>query len=128
MSRQERLPDRRRVTSPTGRTADARRTIPLNSSRWRRIRVQVLTREPLCRMCAARGLEVLATDVDHISGDPSDNTAGNLQSLCHACHSHKTCRERAGFSVNFGCDASGLPLDPSHAWNTNEKSQGTGSV
>ena len=61
-------------------------------------------------------------DVDHISGDPSDNREANLQPLCHSCHSHKTGRERAGLSMVHGCDASGMPRDPVHPWNQDEKS------
>ena len=109
-----------RKANPTGRTADPRRAIPLNSARWQRLREQVLARDPLCRMCNAP-----ATDVDHISGDPSDNTPANLQGLCHACHSYKTGRERAGLPVRaIGCDVNGWPLDPAHPWNA-EKSPAT---
>ena len=107
----------RRQTRPSGRDADPRRTIPLNSSAWQKLRAYVLAVEPLCRECKA-----LATDVDHVSGDPSDNTRTNLQPLCHACHSHKTCRERAGLPVIHGHDVHGLPLDPNHPWNQAEKS------
>ena len=106
-----------RKANPSGREADPRRTMPLNSARWRRLRAYVLAREPLCRHCGN-----VATDVDHISGDPSDNREANLQPLCHSCHSHKTGRERAGLSMVHGCDASGMPRDPVHPWNQDEKS------
>jgi len=99
----------------TGRDADPRRTIPLNSSAWRKLRAAVLADEPLCRMCAARGITEPATDVDHISGDPSDNSRSNLQPLCHSCHSIKTARDH-GKNVSLGCDINGMPLDPSHPW------------
>ena len=107
----------RRPANPSGRDADPRRTVPLNSTTWRKMRDRVLAEEPLCRMC-----QTLATDVDHVSGDPSDNSRGNLQPLCHACHSHKTGRERAGLPVIHGHDVHGLPLDPNHPWNQAEKS------
>ena len=65
---------------------------------WRQeLRPQQLLREPFCRMCAAQGKRVRATEVDHIEphrgrwsrfADPN-----NLQSLCHTCHSAKTMRE-----------------------------------
>lgn len=29
-------------------------------------------------------------DVDHINGDPSDNSLANLQTLCKCCHAYKT--------------------------------------
>lgn len=98
----------------TGRDADPRRTIPLNSSAWRKLRASVLDGEPLCRHCAARGLTVTATDVDHMSG-ADDNRRESLQPLCHQCHSRKTAADQ-GKSVYMGCDAEGMPLDPSHPW------------
>jgi 5-methylcytosine-specific restriction protein A len=96
------------------------RSVSLRSAAWRRIRTQVLAEEPLCRMCAARGLVVPATDVDHIQDSRADysddNSRSNLQSLCHSCHSIKTARSM-GKSVTLGCDVSGLPVDPAHPWN-----------
>lgn len=104
--------------NPTGRDADPRRTIPLNSAAWRRLRARVLAEQPLCLMCSD-----VATDVDHVSGDPSDNSRKNLQPLCHACHSRKTARERTGnAAVIRGCNADGWPIDPTHPWNRKEKS------
>ena len=65
---------------------------------WREVlRPGQLLREPFCRECAARGLRVRATVVDHVTphrgrwelfADP-----GNLQSLCKSCHDAKTMRE-----------------------------------
>lgn len=108
----------RRKTRPSGRDADPRRTIPLNSQRWRTMRASVLRREPLCRHCKARGVVAVATDVDHADGNPGNNDASNLQPLCHACHSHKTGRERHGLRVNVpGCNVDGWPADPAHHWN-----------
>lgn len=101
----------------SGRDADPRRTIPLNSATWRKLRARVLAEEPLCRMCAARGLVTVATCVDHASGDPSDNSRQNLVSLCEPCHNHKTGRERAGLQAIHGHDEHGMPLDPAHPWN-----------
>ena len=64
----------------------------------------------------------MATDVDHIDNDPSNNARDNLQSLCHSCHSKKTQAER-GATVKWGRDENGYPLDPLHPWN--EKSPAT---
>ena len=100
----------------TGRDADPRRTLKLDGRAWRKLRASVLASEPLCRHCTARGLAVMATDLDHASGDPSDNSAENLQPLCHECHSRKTAADH-GKRVTYGCDASGTPADPSHYWN-----------
>ena len=91
---------------------DPRRTLQTNSSAWRALRARILAEEPLCRMCGQP-----ATDIDHANGNPADNRRVNLAPLCHACHSHKTTRERAGLKVNHGCDANGMPRDPDHPWN-----------
>src|SRR5690606_32403314 len=80
----------KRRTKQTGRDADSRRTIPLNSSQWRKLREVVLARDPLCQHCYRRGHITPSVDVDHISGDPSDNRLEALQGLCHSCHSMKT--------------------------------------
>ena len=64
---------------------------------WPRLRAQQLTAEPWCRECAAVGLRVPATEVDHIQPHRGDLRLfldpGNLQSLCHSCHSRKTMQE-----------------------------------
>ena len=99
----------------TGRDADPRRTLPLNSAAWQRLRAFVLAGEPLCRMCTAAGMTVIATDVDHRDGDPGNNDATNLQPLCHSCHSRKTAGDH-GKRVSMGCDGDGIPLDPAHPW------------
>ena len=99
----------------TGRDADKTRTLKLNGSAWQKLRASVLAGEPLCRHCAARGLVVPATDVDHMNG-ADDNRLESLQPPCHECHSRKTAMEN-GKNVTFGCDASGTPADPSHYWN-----------
>ena len=69
------------------------------------LRPNQLAREPFCRACAERArqtgetwlLRVRATDVDHITPHRGDMKLfcdpGNLQSLCHACHSRKTAAE-----------------------------------
>ena len=90
--------------------------LPLNGAAWQRLRASVLAGEPLCRHCTARGLTVVATDLDHRDGNPGNNDAINLQPLCHECHSRKTASDH-GKDVYMGCDVSGMPLDPGHAWN-----------
>lgn len=61
------------------------------------LRPQQLAREPFCRTCAARGLRTRATDVDHVVPHDGDwarfTDPGNLESLCHSCHSRKTAAE-----------------------------------
>jgi len=63
-----------------------------STTAWRRCRAAKLARDPMCEHCS----RALASEVDHktpiaAGGDPFDD--GNLQSLCHACHSRKTARE-----------------------------------
>lgn len=96
----------KRKARPSGRDADPRRTIPLWSYRWQRLRAAVLARDPLCRDCKQP-----ATDVDHDDGDPSNNDPANLVPRCHSCHSRKTMSKQHGF------DESGWPRDPSSHWN-----------
>lgn len=102
-------------------------------SRWRKARARYLQRHPLCRMCEQAGRLTPATVVDHItphklgaalrSGNPEairkaralfwDET--NWQPLCKQHHdSTKQRIEKRGHEI--GCDASGIPLDPSHHW------------
>lgn len=65
--------------------------------------------EPLCRMCAAEGKLVSATEVDHIQplaqGGAQFDPA-NLQSLCRRHHAGKTWREKkfgpGGFTRSQG--------------------------
>lgn len=102
--------------SRTGRDADPRRTLPLTSAAWRKLRAVVLNDQPLCVDCAARGLTVEATDVDHKDGNPGNNERENLQGLCHPCHSRKTASDH-GKTVQMGCDVHGMPTDPRHPWN-----------
>ena len=99
----------------TGRDADPRRTIPLQSAQWQRLRASVLAGEPLCRHCTEEGRTTLATDLDHRDGNPGNNSPENHQPLCHQHHSIKTARDH-GKTVRMGCDESGTPLDPHHPW------------
>lgn len=66
------------------------------STRWRRLRGDVLRCDPFCHMCGSRGRRTVSTDVDHVvphHGDPVRFwDAGNLQALCRSCHSAKTVR------------------------------------
>jgi 5-methylcytosine-specific restriction protein A len=63
---------------------------------WRRLRLDVLRDEPFCRVCRAAGRNTVATDIDHIVKHGGDRDRffdrGNLQSLCHRCHTAKTVR------------------------------------
>ena len=98
------------------RKADNGRLLPLNSDAWRKLRKQVLAEEPLCRHCAAQGLTVPATEVDHMRG-AADNSRDALQALCKPCHSIKTMAGLYGRPARQGCDESGNPINPAHHWN-----------
>jgi len=65
-------------------------------SRWQRLRVLVLARDPVCRY---PGCAELSTDVDHIvpKSQGGADAMDNLQGLCHEHHSLKTAREDGGF-------------------------------
>lgn len=67
-----------------------------NSSQWRKYRKDFLLRNPLCRMCDAKGLITPATYVDHIvpinkGGEVWDES--NHQPLCKSCHAAKSARD-----------------------------------
>ena len=68
------------------------------TDKWtKELRPGQLLREPFCRECARYGSRVWATDVDHVVDHKGDWSVfcdpGNLESLCHSCHSRKTARE-----------------------------------
>jgi 5-methylcytosine-specific restriction protein A len=60
--------------------------------RWQRIRMAYLKGHPLCAECLKEHRVTVATDVDHIipKRDGGSDADGNLQALCHSCHSRKT--------------------------------------
>ena len=67
---------------------------------WRMLRKEVLTAEPLCRICREHGRLTPATIVDHImpirqGGDKMDRS--NLQPLCARCHERKSIEEGSRF-------------------------------
>lgn len=73
---------------------------------WKRRRSAQLVTEPFCRECARRGLRVRATEVDHIvphRGDVRLFCEGELQSLCHRCHSGKTMQENSVLFFDQTC-------------------------
>ena len=105
------------------RQQETGRTLALDGKAWRRLRAAILGERPLCQHCLDRGVIELATEVDHVNNDPSDNRPEALQSLCKPCHSRKTQRDM-GHTVAMGCDADGYPLDPDHDWQKSRESLG----
>lgn len=72
-----------------------KRTYHTGSAAWANIRAQVLAAEPLCRECMAQGILSVATVVDHIDGDATNNALSNLQPLDGTCHNRKTRAEQS---------------------------------
>ena len=60
---------------------------------WRRLRILILHRDPVCKVCDRRA----SWEVDHIKPLRlgGTNRWWNLQGLCKPCHSRKTLREQA---------------------------------
>lgn len=89
------------------------------NSRWAKARATYLAANPLCVMCAQRGVVTPATVVDHKVPHRGDSglfwDSGNWQSLCKRCHdSHKQRLERSGKEI--GCGLDGIPISASHHW------------
>lgn len=83
----------RRIAAPNR----AARDYNLSGAAWRRLREDILRREPLCRACHARGVIARAEHVDHIDEDANNTRPDNLQPLCRRCHSRKTFMAGKGF-------------------------------
>jgi len=87
--------------------------------RWRRLAKWQLVHDPLCRLCADRGLIVPATVCDHVvphGGDPNKFWNGARQSLCASCHDGlKQQIERQGYHCEI--DITGYPTDLNYPFN-----------
>lgn len=57
---------------------------------WQVARRKKLDAQPICEFCG----QATATEVDHINGDPRDNSDHNLRSACKPCHSARTMRDQ----------------------------------
>ncbi len=98
------MPDapKRLFTRPARRESRTRPELPRGKTAergydgdWRALRLDHLSREPLCRMCQQLGRVTAASMVDHITPikgreDPLRLADSNLQSLCVPCHAIKT--------------------------------------
>lgn len=96
---------------------------PYSTAAWARLRQAKLAETPLCEDCRAGGRLTVASHVDHRVainlGGPAFPSLDGLASLCPSCHSVKTNRVDRPKLAPRGCDANGLPLDPSHPFNDN---------
>ena len=70
------------------------------SSAWKSIRLRQLSTQPLCQGCLTRGHIASAEIVDHVwpwkQLGKYAFALNEFQSLCKACHSHKTAKEGQG--------------------------------
>lgn len=88
---------------------------------WNIVRRFHLDMFPNCKYCAEQGKLVRADVVDHIEpihlAPERRLDLSNLQSLCKVHHdSTKQREEKSGKRI--GCDQDGMPIDPTHPWNT----------
>ena len=84
------------------------------TNRWKQLSLRQRQKEPLCRMCKARGVIKLGTVCDHIDGHPANETeakfwAGPFQTLCADCHSGDKRIEEGGGAAK-GTDVDGWPI------------------
>jgi len=65
------------------------------SAAWQRVRLAVIARDGVCRMCGLVIHRAGEAHVDHVNPKPADQAAEatpleGLQLLCRSCHSQKT--------------------------------------
>lgn len=71
---------------------------------WAKMRVRQLSKEPLCARCMSMGKVTAANTVDHVFPHRRDVLAFKVnlfQSLCIACHTHKTLEENKGKYLHY---------------------------
>ena len=99
------------------------------TGRWlMRQRKALFDREPLCRLCAAKGKVAVATERDHIiplhkgGADRPDN----IQPLCSPCHEAKT-RSDCGYRDRPAIGLDGWPVEgASESLETGQRETGGG--
>lgn len=87
------------VSKPTSWAGDER-----GSTRWRKLKAQVLNEEPWCRACKRRP-SVTADHITPLAQGGQRWDRGNLQGLCAACHKAKTSREGNTPRAQLNADA-----------------------
>lgn len=74
--------------------------------KWQQARRRFLSINPLCVECQSTGIVKAATVVDHIVAHKGDQRLfwdeSNWQSLCTACHNHKTATQDSNFAAGRG--------------------------
>ena len=72
-----------------------------HSSKWRKLRINFLKSNPLCKLCKEVGKTVAANVIDHIiplSQNNSDDNfwnSNNHQALCAPCNNRKSQTDKA---------------------------------
>ncbi len=111
-ARRRRYDERRRASKPWRALYD--------TARWKRLRLEALAREPLCRRCSKQGRVTPATVVHHVErhdGDEAKFFGSPLEPLCKWHHDAEAqSAEAIGYSTTIGPD--GWPVDPAHPANT----------
>jgi len=92
---------------------------PYNTTRWRKLRLYKLAKDPLCWYCEQMGKVTPADTVDHIKAHKGDPKLAwcysNLRSSCKACHDRSgQLKDIHGYVPGVGID--GMPIDPEHPW------------
>ena len=92
---------------------------PYDTQQWKRLRLMVLSRDPICQ-CQDASCSRPSAVVDHINGINTDMSMDNLRGLAKSCHDRKTAREdrtKISDKLYSGCDNTGQPTDKRHHWN-----------
>lgn len=92
-----------------------------NRKAWKELRLEHLTKNPLCVFCQREGRLAPATVVDHIQAHKGNLELffdpDNLQSLCKLHHDASKQKAEIKQINCIGCDENGLPIDPKHPFN-----------
>tara|TARA_R100000654_G_scaffold75059_1_gene111076 strand:- start:50 stop:376 length:327 start_codon:yes stop_codon:yes gene_type:complete len=68
-----------------------------NSRQWRKLRLMILQRDPVCKECEKKNIFVSSVVVDHILSirlGGAKLSPDNLQGLCTTCHNRKSARDK----------------------------------
>lgn len=88
----------------------------ISDRKYRKWRSCMLAKEPLCRLCRAKGIIRAADELDHIvrRSDAPERVMdeSNVQSLCRECHERKTAEENKSRFRDWGCDENGSLTNP----------------
>lgn len=80
------------------------------TNNWKKLRLKVLSRHPLCVFCKKKGIITESVVADHIVPHRGDMELffkiENLTGLCKHCHS--STKQKYEKSGEFGCDTDGI--------------------